>query len=336
MTLTLTHTTPFATCTAYTVQIFGNDRDSNALVAGPVPNPWTFTTTCGVAAPRGLEVVRAAGGADILLQWRAVTGASSYVIYSSLNRFVWPWPQIGEVFAPAIRFTAVGHGSDGTTHYYLVLAKDAGGVLSGNSTMGVKAHLSFAMSASRSNVYWMSIPYRSIYKRASDISDELTAARIDVIGKWSAQTQSTILWYYLRGAWRGTNFALGPGDGFYIGVRSSFAWVVNGTDGAVGHPFTFYPAPNNNVNWISLPYTHAFSRANEIVRAIEGGIGPGANTKIVELARWDPNTQALVRFSWTPAGWSGTDFLLGVGEGLYVRVVSTFTWTPRLLTPEVP
>ena len=202
--------------------------------------------------------------------------------------------------------------------------------------MGVKAHLSFAVAGTRSNVYWMSIPYRSMYKRASDISDELTSTRIDVLGKWSAQTQSTILWYYLRGAWRGTNFALGPGDGFYIGVRSSFAWVVNGTDGAVGHPFTFYPAPNPHVNWISLAYTHSYTRASDIVRDIEGGIGPSANTKITEIARWDPNTQALVRFSWTPAGWSGTDFLLGVGEGMYVKVVSTFTWTPRLLTPEVP
>ena len=202
--------------------------------------------------------------------------------------------------------------------------------------MGVKAHLGFAFSGSRSNVYWMSIPYRSMYKRASDISNELTSTRIDVIAKWNPTTQSTALWFYLRGAWRGTNFAIAPGDGFYIGIRSTFAWVVNGTDGTVAHPFTFYPSPNNNVNWISLPYTHVFTRANEIVRDIEGGIGPSANTKIVEIARWDPVTQSLVRFSWTPTGWSGTDFLLGQGEGIYVKVVSTFAWTPRLLTPEVP
>ena len=334
--LTLTHTTPFATCTLYTVQVQGTDVDGNQLVAGPVPNPWTFTTTCGVAAPGGLRVIRAPGGADIVLQWRNVTGASSYVIYSSPNRFSWPWTQIGEVFAPTTSFTAGGHGGDGATHYYLVRTKDAGGSFSGNSTMGVKAHLAFAVSASRSNVYWMSIPYRSMYKRASDISNELTATRIDVLGKWNPQTQTTILWYYLRGSWRGTNFALAPGDGFYVGVRSTFAWVVNGTDGVVAHSFTFYPSPNSNVNWISLPYTNGFSRASDIVRNIENGTGPSANTKIIEIARWDPNTQALVRFSWTPTGWSGTDFLLGVGEGLYVKVVSSFTWTPRLLTPEVP
>jgi len=334
--LTLTHTAPFATNTPYSVQITGNDVDGTALVAGPVPNPWTFTTVSGLAAPGGLEVIRAAGGADVIVQWRGVSGAASYVVYSTQNRFSWPWPQLAEVTAPTVSYRAVGHGSNGLTHYYIVQAKDVGGALGSNSTMGVKAHLSFAFSGARSNVYWMSIPYRSMYQRASDISNELTSTRIDVVGKWNPQTQSTILWYFLRGSWRGSNFAIAPGDGLYIGIRSTFSWVVNGTDGSVGHPFTFYPAPNSNINWISLPYTHVFSRANEIVRDLEGGLGPGANTKIVEIARWDPAIQSLVRFSWTPTGWSGTDFLLGLGEGIYVKVVSTFTWTPRLLTPEVP
>ncbi len=334
--LTLSHGVPFATNTQYSVQVTGDDVDGSALVPGPVPNPWTFTTVGGLAAPGGLEVIRAPGGADVILQWRSVSGAASYVIYSTQNRFSWPWPQLAEVTAPTITYRATLHGNDGATHYYTVRAKDPGGAVGSNSTMGVKAHLSFAFSGSRTNVYWMSLPYRSMYKRASDITNELTSTRIDVVGKWNPQTQSTVLWYFLRGSWRGSNFAIAPGDGLYIGVRSTFSWVVNGTDGSVGHPFTFYPAPNPNINWISLPYTHVFSRANEIVRDIEGGLGPSANTKIVEIARWDPVTQSLVRFSWTPTGWSGTDFLLGLGEGIYVKVVSTFTWTPRLLTPEVP
>jgi len=335
--LTLTHASAYTGNTRYRVTVTGKSADNVDLIAGPVPNPWNFTTATGLAAPRGLKVIRAPGGFDITLQWQGVTGASSYVIYSVSNRFIpWPWPQLQEVSAPRTNYTAPGHGGDGANHYYIVRAKDPTGVLSGNSTMGVKAHLSFAFNAGRTNIYWMSIPYRSAYRQAKDISDELTSTRIDVLGKWDPQTQSSTLWFFFRGAWRGTNFALGPGDGFYMGIRASFTWIVNGTDGAVGRSFTFYPPPNNNVNWISLPYTHVFLRASDIVRHIEGGLGVGRNTKIVEIARWDPLVQALVKFSYTAGGWSGTDFTLGLSEGVYLKVVSTFTWTPRLLTPEVP
>ena len=45
--VTLGHATAFTTCTPYTVGIIqARDPDVNDLVAGPVPNPWTFTTTC--------------------------------------------------------------------------------------------------------------------------------------------------------------------------------------------------------------------------------------------------------------------------------------------------
>jgi len=46
-TLVLTHATPFADCTAYTIAIQGQDLGGNPLVPGTVPNPWTFTTSCG-------------------------------------------------------------------------------------------------------------------------------------------------------------------------------------------------------------------------------------------------------------------------------------------------
>ncbi len=335
--LTLTHPgVPFQQLTLYTARITaGKDVDGNDLVPGSKPNPWTFTTGTGLVPPPGLQVIRS--GSDILLTWRSVPGASTYVVYSALNRFAaWPWPQIGTVTSPATSFFHLGAGGDGATHYYIVRARDSVGTLSSNSTMGVKAHVPFSYSGSRSNVVWMSLPYRSMWKTAKAISDELTSSQIDVVGKWDAATQTSRLWYYFRGAWRGENFPLGPGDGFYVGIRASFAWVINGTDGTVPHAFTFYPAPNANIHWISLPYTSVYTKASDIVVDIEGGIGSGRNTKIIEIARWDPFTQSYVRFSYTPTGWSGTDFTLMLGEGVYLRVVSTFTWTPRLVTPEVP
>ena len=44
--LTLNHSVPFVAMTVYTVEVKGNDTDGHPLVAGPVPNPWQFSTTC--------------------------------------------------------------------------------------------------------------------------------------------------------------------------------------------------------------------------------------------------------------------------------------------------
>jgi len=333
-TLTLTHAVSFQANTRYTVTISGTDLDGMPLAPGPVPNPWSFTTGAGLPPPGSLQVIRQLPN-DIVLTWRAVAGATRYAVYSVVNRFTaWPWPQLAEVTTTS--YLAVGHLADGLAHYYIVRAKDAGSGQSQNSTMGAKVPLSFAFSSLRSNVYWMSLPYRSIYKKASDISNELTSARIDVVGKWNPTTQSSILWFFFRGAWRGVDFTLDPGDGFYIGIRSSFAWVINGTDGSVPRMFTAYPPPNANIHWISLPYTSSYQNAAGIVLDIEGSLGGGANTKIVEVAKWDALTQQLVRFFWTSTGWTGTNFTIGPGEGLYFRVLSSFSWQPRLLTPEMP
>ncbi len=42
--LSLLHVNPFEAFTAYIVDIQGEDKEGNDLVAGPVPNPWTFYT----------------------------------------------------------------------------------------------------------------------------------------------------------------------------------------------------------------------------------------------------------------------------------------------------
>lgn len=117
---------------------------------------------------------------------------------------------------------------------------------------------------------------------------------------------------------------------------SDFTWVVNGTDGAIALTFTFHPPASANLNWVSVPYTAAYRRASDVVLDIEGSLGGEANARIMEVGRWDPLVQRFVTFSWSPRGWGGADFSLVLGEGIYFRVVSSFEWTPRLLTPEVP
>ncbi|MCJ2670282.1 MAG: Ig-like domain-containing protein [Candidatus Thermoplasmatota archaeon] len=44
--LVLEHSAPFAEVMLYLVTVMGADMSGNPLVPGPVPNPWTFATTC--------------------------------------------------------------------------------------------------------------------------------------------------------------------------------------------------------------------------------------------------------------------------------------------------
>src|SRR5207247_2087128 len=75
--LTLTPSPALQTCTQYTVTINGNSKEGKPLAAGPVPNPWSFTTTCFVSAPGGLTVSRVAPNI-VRLSWTAAPSADSY------------------------------------------------------------------------------------------------------------------------------------------------------------------------------------------------------------------------------------------------------------------
>ena len=332
-TLTLDHAAPFVRSTTHSIEISGQDGEGEPLGPGPVPNPWTFTTVATNPGPTGLHVARTPP--HVTLTWDPAPGATSYLVYSSPDKFApWPWPLLREV--PTTSYVHANADGDGSSHYYIVHVRSMMGEESGNSTMGAKVPLAFDYDGARTNVYWLSLPYRSKYATAKDVSDELTSANIDVVGRWDPASGRSVLWFYFRGAWRGTDFALNPSDAFFLGVLRDFTWVVNGTDGRVAHPFVLYGPPSGDLHWASLPFTSPYARASEVVADIEGGTGPSANRFIVEVARWDPLAERLVSFAWTPSGWSGTDFRIAVGEGIMVRVVSSFAWTPRLITPEAP
>ena len=142
------------------------------------------------------------------------------------------------------------------------------------------------------------------------------------------------MWFFLRGAWRGTDFPIGPGDGFYIGVLSSFSWVITGTDRFV--PLSFAAPSDPSSDWVALPYTGSYARASDVVLEIEGDLGPGGDSRIVEVAKWDPIAERLVTFGWTPTGWAGEDFSITPESALRLWIVSEFIWAPRLVSPEVP
>jgi len=331
--LTLTFSQAQSECTQYQVTIAGSGANGRPLVPGTVPNPWRFSTLCTVGTPGGLTVTKTLTAVN--LTWRPAVNAAYYYVFESSNRFAaWPWPVL--VNTTATSYDAVPHLNDGNTHYYIVRA--VRGTTQGlNSTMGVKIQLAVQFSATTTNVWWFSLPYRTSYAKASDIASELGPTRIDVVAKWNPATQSSLTYVYFRGQWRGTDFAIAPGDGLWIGVRSTFAWVIPGTDSGLTMSFTVNPPPLQNFNWRGIPYTGTYTQASDLVRHIEGGTGPTANTKIIEVAKWNPTTQTFLRYTYvTGTGWLGSDFAINPGDGIYFRIVASFTWQPRLVTPEVP
>ncbi len=324
--LTLSHAAPFQACTRYNVRIAGNDMQGLALVAGPVPNPWNFTTVCALVGPANLQVTLSQP--NVRLSWDLVQGATLYRVYTSQNRFAaWStWTSMGTTASPP--FLANGHGSDGQTHYYIVRASD--GTRDGpNSSMGVKIQLAFPRSTVNTNIAWFSLPGVSSYHRASDIATALGPANIDVIGKWVPARQSSMVYYFTRGRWQGTDFPINPGDGLYLGTRQAFSWNITGADANATLSFSYNSPPKGNMNWISVPYTGIYSKASDIANAL-------GSSKVTEIGLWDPATQSATRWYWSGTAWTGTDFTINPGAGVYLIVASNFTWNPRLITPAVP
>lgn len=308
--------------------------------AGNPATQWSTPTVCqlviaspAVNPPGSLSISRVTPD-TVRLSWNPVPGVDGYRVYESQDRFAayGAWNFLGTTTATT--FDAP-HLTDGLTHYYVVRSL-LGASESRASTMAAKTQLNIPFDASRTNIYWFSLPYRSEYTKASDIANELASAKVDVVGKWNPATQNSIVWYY-RDKWRGTDFSISPGDGLYVGSVSAFSWVVVGTDQVVSLQFAVNPPPVANLNWRSLPYTSRYIRASDLVFDIEGGVGGGANTKIVEIRKWDGESQdAVYILEWTPTGWVGSDFVIGPGESVLFRIVASFTWQPKLVTPEVP
>jgi len=330
-TAVVTHTAQFAVCTKYTVRVTARDTFGTNLGPGPVPNPWNFTTDCRFPL-QNLQVHRA--GNDVQLTWNVPSsGAAWYLVYHANNRLAaWPWAELDNVTTNS--YTHVGAISDLDNHFYIVRGFKADGSSSSNSTMGALWHMRVTPNPT-TNTFWFSLPYNPYYKRASDIATELGTSKTKVVAKWDPAKQQSILYYYLNGKWRGNNFPIAAGDGLWIGIESAFDWAINGTDKIAGLIFSFKPSARTNYYWISLPLTTKYGAASQVVLAIAGSLGPGSDTKIDEIGKWDFATQTSLVFKYGTTGWGGTDFVINSGDAIWLRIKSSFSWSPELVTPEV-
>ena len=321
----LTHANPFAPATTYTVEVSARTMGGIPIGPGPVPNPWHFSTGCSCSV-QGLGVHRLPP-MDVILDWTASPGAAYYKVFHATDRFApWPWTGIANVTSTMV--VIPNHLADTGCHFYVVRGYFSGQEGS-NSSMGVLCHLQVTPTAGKSNTFWFSLPYRTIYKKASDIIDELTSAKVNVVAKWDSAKQKSMIYYYFRGRWRGENFDIFTGDGLWLGIVSAFSWAVNGTDTSHALQFKANPSMRQNYNFISLPYTNAYPNAISISNEL-------SSSKIVEVGRWDPVTQSWQKWIWTGGMWAGINFAILPGDGIYLLIVNSFAWQPRLITPEIP
>ncbi len=299
----------------------------------------------------GLNVVKS-GASDVLITWTNPNASNFWDVYAGTDKTSVKQPAnlLGTVPSGVGTYTHVGAQTDGNTWYYLVIGRDEVGTESENSTMGVKLNIAMAHnSPPRTNIMWITIPQDSGYDTASDIVIELEGAlmgpgldsKINVVGKWVPSGQYSTCFVYDSDfeEWTGDDFTIGPGDAIYLSITSSFNWVVCGIDTNTMLSFTHNSLPKTNIMWFNLPATCSYVSASDIVMELEGALmGPGLDTKINVVGMWMPGYQSSTPYLYDGIfeEWTGDDFTITSGYGIYISVTSSFTWTPALITPVVP
>jgi hypothetical protein len=275
-------------------------------------------------------------GSDIVFNWGGIPDALSYHIHETTDRFSWNFSQYQETASNTFRIS--GAATEQSVKYYLVKVL--------NQSMGEykskiisKVNKAFSYNPSKTNVNWLSVPYDSTFKKASDIVAAIepggTNTKISGIAKWDAKTQTSMGYGYVAGpGWIGTDFDINPGDGVYIslsGNSQSFDWDIIGEDSESIRTFSYNPS-KTNVNWISVPYTGVYKKASDIVNALEPS---GTNTKISGIAKWDAKTQTSMGYGYVAGpGWIGTDFDINPGDGMYISLSGnsqSFDWNVDLV-----
>jgi hypothetical protein len=117
-------------------------------------------------------------------------------------------------------------------------------------------------------------------------------------------------------------------------------YIVRGYDGAIesinstmgvklDKTFIHNTLPMTNVNFISLPYNSMYKTARDVVIDLEGGDGMSSgSTKINVVGLWMPEDQCSTGYVHVPEWneWTGDNFVIPPGVGIYVSVLSDFNW----------
>jgi len=258
------------------------------------------------------------------------------------------WVKMATIDAPtttySIPWSQVQSDLSSGTYYYILRAENESGE-SAYSTLTYSQRRNYTFNATLANTNWISIPYESNYTKASDIVNEIeggtgpnTNQKINTVTLWKSGSQDVESYKYnpLLGKWVGTDFSINAGDGISLilsGNTNNFDWTVAGNDIVTQKTFSAnLDKPNNN--WLSLPYSTAFSSASEIVNNIEDGLN--TNQKINGIYRWNVLTQNVDSFTYNinTGLWEGNDFAINPGDGISINLsggTSNVIWSPYLI-----
>jgi hypothetical protein len=311
----------------------------NTSTNTPTMTP-SATTTPTQSVPLTVPLLTAShSGTNTTLQWPTNLAATSYTIYRSdgaAGKFV-PlsgWTVV-DTIAPSAGTTSyvIADEANNTynTYSYFVVTGTDGSIVTAASNIATRVNFYFNYIAGGLNNYRPSLAYQTDYTQAMDITNELTSAKIERLGKFIPATQAYQLYRYQAGSWIGTNWSNDAGtsasNGFYVKTASSFNWVVAGTDNNPTLSFTAN-ASITSANLRQLPYSCTYQKAQDIVAAIEGSLT--TSTNIQRIGLWNSDTQTFQLYRYQAGSWIGANFNVTPGASviIYVSPGATFNWTP--------
>ncbi len=301
----------------YPVQIRSNDKESNFV------NFTVISSSLDTIPPSQVfgNAMRKIGN-DLILEWEPATdnvGVTGYNIYRSNNPEFVPSSANKIGTSQTTSFTDVGVLSSPETYYYKIKAFDAAGNESVNpSNIGYKLNKIVPFNTAKSNVFWISIPNISPYKKAIDIATDIPYAT--KVSRFDPNSQSYKNLEKFLGNWIGDNFDVITGESYAVVVGAASEAKLVGWY----YPYTInmpYSQSASNVYWISIPYNSVYSKVSDLAQSI-----PNAT----KISRFNPDIQDYERWEKFLGSWSGTNFDIVPGEGYGIVVNSNTLWLPNV------
>lgn len=299
-----------------------------------------------IEEPDGLTVKE--NGTDVMLNWSDMTGYDGYNVYQTSNindEFPDEWERYNTSDSNWTHEDALSNNTD---HFYLVRGVKDG--IQGNITsIGYKVDIELKYNSDLDETWnWISLPYDerdhnedghyTALDIVEDIDEDAGVEVVNKIAKWNASTsqRSPIMRYNeTLGAWNTSDdFSLAMGDAVALNVTSNQTWTLTGVERSSN--ITENLISTDQKHFLSIPYTimdlnrDGSVTASDIVADIEGGLGLGRNETIHSVNLWNDSIQGedSEYFYTSNEGWSGENFVIDRGDGIYLRLNSNLSWTP--------
>ncbi len=304
--------------------------------------------TVELKEPSGLIVEE--NSTDVVLDWGDIEDHDSYKVYWSKNvtdEFPDGWNCENSSISNWTHEGALNQDED---YFYLVRGvKD--GILGNITSMGYKVDIEMKHYSDLKETWnWISLPYDerdydedgsySAIDIVKEIEDEVGFGYINKIAKWDPtnSTKYPMMSYNISsGNWDvADDFTIYPGEAVALNVTNNFTWTLTGVEDE--HEINESYFSSGTKQFISLPYTFLDVNmdnnisASDIVSDIEGGLGTGRNETIHSVNLWNDSMQNKSDnyYYSSTEGWTGSDFKIEHGSGIYIKLTDNITWTPPL------